>query len=274
MISPGVPAGMTNAEMPSSVRAVTVTIEVIEVPQLVMNALAPSITHSSPSRRARVRVAPASLPPSGLGQPERAERATGDQVGQPALLLLVVAEPVDRVGAEADAGRQRDAHRLVDPAELLDRHAQRGEVAPAAAPLLGEDEAEQPEVAHRQHGVDREVVLPSHCGHVRRRSPARRSPAPPCGTPRGPPRARTSSRLLLVAIVVAVPSCRRCRWGRSAGGPGRRAARRAPPAARPPPAPRSPSRRTAPARRAPSSSPRRTRPAAARPPRPRPPRAR
>ena len=53
MVIPGVPAGMTNAEMPSSVRAVTVTIEVIEVPQLVMNALLPSITHSSPSSTRR-----------------------------------------------------------------------------------------------------------------------------------------------------------------------------------------------------------------------------
>ena len=74
-----------------------------------MNALAPSMTQSSPSRRARVRVAPASLPPSGSVRPNAPERPAGDEVGQPALLLLVVAEAEDRVGAEPDAGRQRDA---------------------------------------------------------------------------------------------------------------------------------------------------------------------
>ena len=47
MIKPGVPAGTTNAEMPSSVRAVTVTSEVISVPQFVMNAFDPSSTHAS-----------------------------------------------------------------------------------------------------------------------------------------------------------------------------------------------------------------------------------
>ena len=55
--------------MPSSVRAVTVTIEVMSVPQLVMNAFEPFSTHSSPSSTARVRVAPASDPPSGSVSP-------------------------------------------------------------------------------------------------------------------------------------------------------------------------------------------------------------
>ena len=39
--------------------------------------------------------------------------------------------------------------------ELLDGDAQRGEVGAAAAVLLGEREAEQAELAHRQHDVDR-----------------------------------------------------------------------------------------------------------------------
>ncbi len=64
--SPGVPAGTTMVLMPSSeVRAVTVISVVIGVPELVMKALVPSITHSSPSRTARVRVAAASDPASG-----------------------------------------------------------------------------------------------------------------------------------------------------------------------------------------------------------------
>ena len=105
------------------VRAVTVTTDVMSVPELVMNALAPSTTHWSPSRVARVRVAPASEPASGLGQPERRERTARDEVGQEALLLLLAAVGEDRVDAEAHPGRQRDADRLVDAAELLDRDA-------------------------------------------------------------------------------------------------------------------------------------------------------
>jgi hypothetical protein len=89
MIMPGVPAGTTNAEMPSSVRAVTVVSEVISVPQLVMNAFEPLITHSpvvehGPGlRRAGVGAA------VGLGETEPAECTTGDEVGQPFGLLLV-----------------------------------------------------------------------------------------------------------------------------------------------------------------------------------------
>ena len=63
-----------------------------------------------------------------------------------------------------DAGRQGDADRLVDPAELLDRDAEAGEVAAlaGAAVLLRHDEAEQPEVAHLGHEVGREVAAASH----------------------------------------------------------------------------------------------------------------
>ena len=43
---------------------------VSEVPELVMKALAPSMTQSAPSMAARVRVAPASLPPSGSVSPK------------------------------------------------------------------------------------------------------------------------------------------------------------------------------------------------------------
>ena len=47
-------------------------MEVIDVPELVMNALLPSITHSPAawSRTARVCVEPASLPPSGSVRPK------------------------------------------------------------------------------------------------------------------------------------------------------------------------------------------------------------
>ena len=44
-MKPGVPDGTMIDETPSSVSAVTVTRLVMSVPELVMNVLAPSITH-------------------------------------------------------------------------------------------------------------------------------------------------------------------------------------------------------------------------------------
>ena len=116
-----------------------------------MNAFSPLITHS-PARlveHGRGAGAAGVAAGLGLGEAEAAERPAGAQVGQPRLLLLLGAEAVDRVGAEAHAGLEGDGHRLVDPGQLLDGDAQRGEVAAAAAVLLGERDAEQPEVAHR-----------------------------------------------------------------------------------------------------------------------------
>ena len=54
----------------SPVTAVTVTKPVMSVPELVMNALVPLMTHSSPSSTAVVRVAPASVPPPGSVSPK------------------------------------------------------------------------------------------------------------------------------------------------------------------------------------------------------------
>ena len=73
-VRPGVPAGTTIAEISlrpsrSPVTAVTVMRSVIAVPELVMKLFAPLITHSPPSSRAVVRVAPASEPPAGSVSP-------------------------------------------------------------------------------------------------------------------------------------------------------------------------------------------------------------
>ncbi len=74
-VNPAVPAGTMIAEMARGspgalVTAVTVTSPVMSVPELVMNALVPLMTHSPPSRRAVVRVAPASVPPPGSVSPK------------------------------------------------------------------------------------------------------------------------------------------------------------------------------------------------------------
>ena len=75
-MKPGVPAGTMMAEIsgparpgPSPVTAGDVTRPVMSVPELVMNDLVPLITHSPPSSRAVVRVAPASDPPPGSVRP-------------------------------------------------------------------------------------------------------------------------------------------------------------------------------------------------------------
>ena len=90
-LQPVVPAGTRIVEIsPGPVSAVTVTTDVIGVPELVMNAFAPSITHS-PLDVVRARPgAGTSCVAAGvrLGEAERTERATGAQVGQPALLLF------------------------------------------------------------------------------------------------------------------------------------------------------------------------------------------
>ena len=88
-MKPGVPAGtmiaLRSRAEPSSlvpVRAVTVTTEVMSVPELVMNALAPLTTHSSPSRTALVRVAPASEPASGSVRPKPASARPATRSGR------------------------------------------------------------------------------------------------------------------------------------------------------------------------------------------------
>ena len=60
---------MFEISSPSPVRAVIVTKPEMSVPELVMNCLAPSITHSPPSSRAVVRTLPASEPASGSVRP-------------------------------------------------------------------------------------------------------------------------------------------------------------------------------------------------------------
>ena len=152
------------------VRAVTVTSEVISEPELVMNALAPLTTHSPSTSSALVLRGARVGAGTRLGEAEAGERAAGDQVGQPRCFCSCGAVGLDRVDAQPHRGLEGDADRLVDAAELLDRHAQAGEVAVVAhaAVLLGRGEPEQPEVAHLVHEVDREVVVLVPLRDVRR----------------------------------------------------------------------------------------------------------
>ena len=68
-MKPGVSVGTTKPRMPSSVCAQT-TATSARVP-LVIHILEPLSTQSSPSRRARVRIEPGSLPASGSVRPKQ-----------------------------------------------------------------------------------------------------------------------------------------------------------------------------------------------------------
>ena len=129
--------------------ASTVTSEVMSVPAFVMNALLPSITHSSadvpgPGAGAAGYVGAAAR----LGQAERGQPIARAQVGQPPVPLLVRAEHVQRHGAQADGGLQGDRHRGVDPAQFLQGQAEREGVPAHPAVFLGERQAEQAELSH------------------------------------------------------------------------------------------------------------------------------
>ena len=103
----------------------------------------------------------------GLGEAEGGQRPSGEQVGQPAIVLGLGPVGDDRVDTQADRRLQRDAHRLVDAPDLLDGDAQAGEVPTAAADALGEGKAEQPEVPHLPDHVLGEVVVPVPRGGMR-----------------------------------------------------------------------------------------------------------
>ncbi len=131
----------------------------MSVPELVMNSLFPLMT-PLPALEAGGGLGAAGVGAGfRLGQAEAGERLAGGQQRQPFLLLRIVAEAVDRHGAEGDAGLEGDGDRLVHPAELLKGQGQ-GEVIPAhAAELLRERQAEQAHVRHLGDDLVGEAVL-------------------------------------------------------------------------------------------------------------------
>ena len=161
--SPGVPAGTTIAEIsPCPVRAVTVTSDVIGVPELVMKALTPSITHSSApsSRAAFVRVAPASLPPSGSVRPKAPRARPATRSGSQRWRCSSV--PNEKIGL---APRPTPADSVMPsdwstrPISSMAMHSvENGAVRAAVG--LGEHQPEQAELAHGPHGVEGEGVVP------------------------------------------------------------------------------------------------------------------
>src|SRR6476469_9549443 len=104
-------------------------------------------------RRAGVRAA------TRLGEPEGAEQLAGTQPRQPLPLLLLGTEPVDRHGAEGDAGLDGDRDGRVDARQFLQRHTHGEEVAAHAAVLLRARQAEPSHPAHLRHDLVGELGL-------------------------------------------------------------------------------------------------------------------
>jgi hypothetical protein len=162
-VKPGVPEGIMMvliSGLPLSrvpVRAVTVTTEVIEEPELVMNCLAPSTTHSSPSSTALVAVAPARrgqghrhLIGEGQGCRRRLVVGMGRRLGD--------AEDVLVGDTELACRGHPVAHRVAAAVEVAD--PDRREVLDAAI-----------DVALPDHRAQVGEVGGQHIGAVRQRAP-------------------------------------------------------------------------------------------------------
>ena len=95
----------------------------------------------------------------GLGQAERAERASLRERPQPALSLRVRAEEVQRQGADRHVRLPRGSHGLVGEADLLHRRDEADGGHADTAPLLGDQHAEQAQGAHLAQQVGRAARL-------------------------------------------------------------------------------------------------------------------
>ena len=162
---------------PSPVRAVIATWPEMSVPAFVMNCLAPSMTHSPSSRRARVFDVAGVLPASGSVRPNAPSLRPAQRSGRQRCLLLVGAEQVDRLRAERRVRAHRDRDARVHARELLDRERVGERVAARAAVLLRERDA------HRARA--RRASRRSRTGSASRGRAPRRPARPRCGRSRG-----------------------------------------------------------------------------------------
>ena len=134
----------------SSERAHTTTTSAIE--PLPIQRLAPSSTQPSPSRRALVSSATESEPCVGLGQRERADRVEPRHRRQPALLLLLGAEQLDRLHRQPGLHAEERAEAAVAAVQLhVDQAAgERAHARAAVALDVLAVEAELGEPAHQR----------------------------------------------------------------------------------------------------------------------------
>ena len=149
-----------------SVRASSVTPNDMSVPALEMNVLRPLISQPPSRRSARVLIPRASDPASGSVRPNAPSDAPFGQRPQPALALRVVAEQVERQRADRHVRLPRRRHRLVGQADLLHRGDEADRRHADAAPLLGDQHAEQAELAHLPEQVGRAPRLLPRLGRA------------------------------------------------------------------------------------------------------------
>ena len=147
-VYPGVPEGTMTIPNPSSVRQSTMTMAQMSSPALLMKILAPSITHSSPSRTARVLSAAVSEPASGSVIPPALTSSPRTVGRMYASRHAASCSPAmrHRLGA-LDADPQRHAERHVNAADLFEGKAERQRARIAAAELLAKGHAGQAERA-------------------------------------------------------------------------------------------------------------------------------
>ena len=103
----------------------------------------------------------------GLREGEGDERAAGRQVREPALLLLVAARQQQRQRAQL-LDREDQPARRACPADLLDREADRQQLAAQATVRLGERQAQDVVGGEELLDVPRELRRPVDLGRSRR----------------------------------------------------------------------------------------------------------
>ena len=130
------------------------------MPAFVMKIFVPLIVHS-PSRQLGARARRGGVGSgSRLGEAEGGQLLPGGEVGEPGPLLVFVAEEEDRHRPERAVRRDRDRDRRIDSRQLLDRDRVGERVGAAAAVLLGDGHAHQPELRQLRDEVVGKAVLP------------------------------------------------------------------------------------------------------------------
>src|SRR4029077_6102624 len=94
-----------------------------------------------------------------LGEAERPQLPSREQLGQPALLLLLGAELVDRRRAQADRCFEGDADARVRPGNLFDGQAKGEKISAGSTVLFGKGKAEETNLPHLPLDVIAEPVL-------------------------------------------------------------------------------------------------------------------
>src|SRR5947207_8745752 len=127
------------------------------------------VDHPLAVTRLRARLGRARVRPGlWLGQPERPQFPSRDEVRKPLLFLLASAEFVYGRRAEADRRLQRDAHARIGARDLLDRDAEGKEISARSPHFFRKRQTEKAKVPHLAHDVVAESMIPIELPRRRR----------------------------------------------------------------------------------------------------------